>query len=102
MYNEIYTMEEMKKLGIATEHYTMVTMPEIVLAVLEMKAECKKKDQLRAFFCFLDGRKIITPVFEWQDYAGVKELPNGSLVLLTYSFGKDGKCFLKKSYFLLF
>ena len=50
MKKDVYTLEEMKELNIITDHYQMITAPEIVTAQLEMKAECKDKYTLRVFF----------------------------------------------------
>ena len=63
MKKDVYTLEEMKELNIITDHYQMITAPEIVTAQLEMKAECKDKYTLRVFFSFMDGRKSSLPYF---------------------------------------
>ena len=94
MKNDVYTLEDMKELNIITDHYQKITAPEIVTARLEMKAQCKDKYTLRVFFSFMDGRKIITPVFWWQGYV---EIPIGSFLCLTYIPGKKGQFILKSA-----
>lgn len=59
MKKDVYTLEEMKELNIITDHYQMITAPEIVTAQLEMKAECKDKYTLRVFFSFMDGKSSL-------------------------------------------
>ena len=54
MKNDVYTLEEMKELNIITDHYQMITVPEIVTAQLEMKAECRQIHA--ACFLLLYGR----------------------------------------------
>ena len=51
---------------------------------------------LRLFFDFEDGRNIITPVFSWQNYFSLKDVPIGSIVSLTYEDIKQG-IFLTKA-----
>ena len=97
MKKDVYTLEEMKELNIITDHYQMITAPEIVTATLEMKAECRDPHVLRLFFAFQDGRKIITPVFSWQSFLGMHAIPNGTVLRLTYGPGRDGMFILRNA-----
>ncbi len=94
--NKIYTRNEMRRLNILTEEYVFIGEPEEVVATLDMKAEARS-GMLRLFFSFSDGRKIITPVFWWQQYLGFYEIPVGTTLRLTYGEGKNGLYSLKKA-----
>lgn len=97
MNDKIYDLDEMRQMNIITYEYQQMDVPGIVEGTLDMKARCRDKYQLRVFFTLSDGRKIITPVFWWQQYAGMYEIPIGTKLRLTYVHGKDGKCILKSA-----
>ena len=97
MEKDIFTLDDMKRLNIITTHYQKIQAPEVVTATLEMKAECRDPHVLRLFFAFQDGRKIITPVFWWQGYVGMYEIPIGTVLRLTYIPGKKGQFVLKNA-----
>ena len=68
-----------------------------VIGTLELKAKSKESGILRMFFSLSDGRKIMTLVFWWQRYAGLCEIPVGTVLELTYVPGKDGYFNIKKA-----
>ena len=89
MKNEIYTRQEFREQGHGVNDYDYNTLPGEFSAVLEMKAWGKNRN-LRSFFRFDDGRKIIAPSYDWQRYCGICEIPIGSRVKLTYEERSDG------------
>lgn len=97
MEDKIYTLREMKKQCIYTEEYQQMTEAVTVIGTLELKARSSDSGMLRMFFSLSDGRRIMTPVFWWQRYAGLCEMPVGTVLELTYVPGKNGYFNLKKA-----
>lgn len=54
----------------------------------------QEKGTLRVFLTFSDGRKIIAPVYWWQQYLGFPKRESGDLVRLTFEKIEDGRVFL--------
>ena len=63
--DKIYTLEEMRSLGIDTHEYVFMDQPGEVTGTLVLKAE-SRTPSIRIFFALSDGRKILTPIFWWQ------------------------------------
>ena len=60
-----------------------------------MKAE-GRKNSIRAFLEFSDGRKIITPIFWWQKRLGFYEMEIGTQLKLYYRESGREKIYLAK------
>ena len=86
--------DEMREQGIDTNNYGYNRDPGIHRAVIDFMAESRKKGTLRIFLTFSDGRKIIAPVYWWQQYLGFPERKPGDLVRLTFEKIEDGRVFL--------
>lgn len=91
--DKIYTCEEMRLLGIDTSDYRFLDETGDFQGVLVLKAEARNGN-LRAFFDFEDGRKIITPIFWLQRTQGFWDLPVGSRLLLHYGVSSAGGIYL--------
>ena len=91
--DKIYTREEMRKLGIDTNEYQFLDEIGDFRGKLVLKAE-SRNDNLRAFFDFEDGRKIITPIFWFQRTQGLWDFPVGSRLLLHYGLSSAGMVYL--------
>ena len=91
--DKIYTCEEMRLLGIDTSDYRFLDETGDFRGVLVLKAEARNGN-LRAFFDFEDGRKIITPIFWFQRTQGLWDLPVGSRLLLHYGPSSVGGIYL--------
>ncbi len=65
----------------ADYHYNLT--PGEFRATLDMKAEAHP-GILRLFFTFEDGRKIISPVYDFHDYLGFYQIPDGTKMILEY------------------
>ena len=76
--DKIYTLEEMRSLGIDTHEYVFIDQPGETTGILMLKAESRTKS-IRMFFSLSDGRKILTPVFWWQLAGASKTSPPGQL-----------------------
>lgn len=87
--NNIYSLQEMRE---AEELYTgdfHLNLEEGVFdAVLLLKAE-GTNGKLRTFFLFSDGRKVIAPAYPFNRYMGLREIPIGTNVRLTYMRSRD-------------
>ena len=92
MKNDVYTQSDLRRYNIFTMHYVLNLEPGDFLAVLDLKAEARRC--LRAFFTFEDGRQIMSPVYWWQCYLGLYEIPSGSRVKLHYDENSHGEVYL--------
>jgi hypothetical protein len=93
LLDKIYTCEELRKSGIDTSEYRFLDEIGDFRGVLVLKAEARN-DNLRTFFDFEDGRKIITPVFWFQRSQGLWDIPVGSRLLLHYGLSSKGGIYL--------
>ena len=91
--DKIYTCEEMRTLGIDTSAYRFLDEIGDFRGELVLKAEARNSN-LRAFFDFEDGRKIITPIFWFQRAQGLWDIPVGSRLLLHYGLSSKGGVYL--------
>ncbi len=96
MKNRVYTTNELVEAGIFTDDFEFMDKPGEYNAVLLMRGSSYCK-MLRLFFQLEDGRKIITPVFNWQRFLGFFEVEDGTELKFTYQTGPDGKVFLKRA-----
>ena len=87
--NRIYSRAEMREREIDTSDYAIMTEAAEVEGTLVLKADARNR-MLRLFIVLSDGRKILTPVFWWQQSAGFYDLTVGQKYRLTYVPGKDG------------
>ena len=94
--NKIYTTDELVDEGIFTTDFSFMDKPGEYVGTLLVRGNSRHR-MLRLFFQMEDGRKIITPVFNWQRYLGFFEIPNGTMLKLTYQDGRDGKVILVKA-----
>ena len=92
--NRIYTARELMEQQIYTNDYQFMDKPCTVVGILVLKADSRKPGILRVFFQLDDGRKIITPVFWWQQYLGFFEIEIGKRLRLTYRPGGGGEVYL--------
>ena len=96
MEDKIYTLEEMRCLGIDTLGYVLMEEPGEVNGTLMLKAESRKQGP-RLFFVLEDGRQIITPIFIWQLGKGMQNIPTGTVVKLTYVRNSTGHVHLENA-----
>ncbi|HZJ78504.1 MAG TPA: hypothetical protein VFD52_06890 [Clostridia bacterium] len=94
MENKIYTLEEMRSLHICTDEYAFNTTEVGDFdAILDLKAETKKGD-VRSFFTLDDGKKFIATSHWFQRYLGIREIPVGTKIRITYSKNNSGNVYL--------
>ena len=96
MEDKIYTLEEMRSLGIDTLDYVFMDEPGEVIGMLVLKAETRRQGP-RLFFDLTDGRKIITPLFVWQLGKGIQNIPTGTVLKLTYVRNSTGRIHLENA-----
>ena len=96
MEDKIYTLEEMRSLGIDTHEYVFMDQPGESTGTLVLKAESRTKS-IRMFFFLSDGRKILTPVFWWQLGRGFQNIPTGTVLKLTYAQNSTGQIHLENA-----
>ena len=94
--DKIYTLEEMRSLGIDTHEYVFMDKPGEVTGILVLKAETRSQSK-RLFFSLSDGRKIITPIFWWQLSRGFQNIPAGTVLKLTYAKNGTGQIHLENA-----
>ena len=94
--DKIYTLEEMRSLGIDTHEYVFMDQPGETTGMLMLKAE-SRTPSIRMFFSLSDGRKILTPVFWWQLGKGMQNIPTGTVVKLTYVRNSTGYVHLENA-----
>ena len=94
--DKIFTLEEMRSLGIDTHEYVFMDQPGETTGTLVLKAESRTKS-IRMFFSLSDGRKILTPVFWWQLGRGFQNIPTGTVVKLTYAQNSTGQIHLENA-----
>ena len=94
--DKIYTLEEMRSLGIDTHEYEFMDQPGETTGMLMLKAE-SRTPSIRMFFSLSDGRKILTPVFWWQLGRGFQNIPTGTVVKLTYLRNSTGYVHLENA-----
>ena len=95
MENTVYTSKQMFEFAVDTSAYVFNYVEGSFSARLDLKAE-GHGGMLRLFFTFDDGRKIIAPVYWWQNYLDFYGMPLGSRVRLTYTKTSHGT-FLSKA-----
>ena len=96
MEDKIYTLEEMRTLGIDTSGYVLMEEPGEVIGTLMLKAESRSSSK-RLFFSLSDGREIITPIFWWQLRRGFQNIPTGTVLKLTYVRNSTGGVHLENA-----
>ena len=96
MEDKIYTLEEMRTLGLDTSGYALMKEPGEVIGTLMLKAESRSPSK-RLFFSLSDGRKIITPIFWWQLSRGFQNIPTGTVLKLTYVQNSTGQIHLENA-----
>ena len=94
--DKIYTLEEMRSLGIDTHEYVFMDQPGETTGTLVLKAESRTQS-IRLFFSLSDGRKILTPVFWWQLSRGFQNIPIGTVLKLTYVKNGTGQIHLENA-----
>jgi hypothetical protein len=94
--DKIYTLEEMRSLGIDTHEYVFMDQPGETTGMLMLKAE-SRTPSIRMFFSLSDGRKILTPVFRWQLGRGFQNIPTGTVLKLTYAKNSTGQIHLENA-----
>ena len=97
MSKSIIGCDEMRERNIDTSCYGYNLDPGIYRAVIDLMAEARKKGVLRVFLTFLDGRKIIAPIYWWQIKLDpeFRKLKPGVTVLIAYEKIADGRVFPK-------
>ena len=94
--DKIYTLEEMRSLGIDTHEYVFMDKPGETTGTLMLKAESRTQS-IRLFFSLPDGRKILTPVFWWQLGRGFQSIPTGTVLKLIYAKNSTGQIHLENA-----
>lgn len=94
--DKIYTLEEMRSLGIDTHEFVFMDQPGETTGTLVLKAESRTQSK-RLFFSLSDGRKILTPVFWWQLSRGFQNIPTGTVLRLTYVKNGTGQIHLENA-----
>ena len=92
---KIYTFDEMREMMIDTFDYQFINQSGEFVGTLRLKAQGKKKS-IRAFFELEDGRKIVTPIFWWQERLGFHDMKVGTKLRLFYSESKINQFYLQK------
>ncbi|MGN1433658.1 MAG: hypothetical protein ACI4XI_08150 [Ruminococcus sp.] len=92
---KVFSFEEMREMMIDTSDYQFINEIGEFEGTLILKAE-GRKNSIRAFFEFADGRKIITPIFWWQKRLGFYEMKIGTKLRLFYSESSLNKIYLEK------
>lgn len=92
--NWIYTRRQMRELNISTDDYCFMSEAGFFFGRLDLRAEAKDR-MLRLFITLDDGRKIITPVFWWQNFVGFYEIKNGTRLKFHYVKNGQNKIYLK-------
>ena len=94
--NKVLTRTEMRERAIDTSDFMFMDEAGFFFGELVLKAEARG-GMLRLFFNLEDGRKIITPVFWWQQYLGFYEMNNHTFLRLQYERNSQGGIYLKKA-----
>lgn len=94
--NKVLTRTEMRERAIDTSEFVFMEEAGFFFGELVLKAEARS-GMLRLFFVLEDGRKIITPVFWWQQYLGFYEMDNNVRLRLQYERNSQGGIYLKKA-----
>ena len=81
--DKIYNSREMQKQNICTTDYEFNYEEGTFEGILQLKAQ-SFNGPLRLFFQFVDGRKIIVLTWWYDRYAGMKDVPVGSRMNLTF------------------
>ena len=94
--DKIYTLEEMRSLGIDTHEYVFMDQQGEATGTLVLKAE-SRTPSIRMFFALSDGRKILTPIFWWQLSRRFQNIPTGTVLKLTYVQNSTGQIHLENA-----
>lgn len=94
--NKVLTRTEMRERAVDTSDFVFMDEAGFFFGELVLKAEARGS-MLRLFFILEDGRKIITPVFWWQQYLGFYEMDNNVRLKLQYERNSQGGIYLKKA-----
>ena len=95
--NRTYTQDELEHFGIMTIGYELNLEPGTFLARFDLRASVRNRSDLRVFFTFDDGRKVIASVKWFQQHLGFHDIPIGAQVLLTYTRNSKGNVYLTKA-----
>ena len=91
---KIYTFDEMREMMIDTFDYKFIDECGEFIGTLKLKAQ-GKKNSIRAFFELEDGRKIVTPIFWWQERLGFHDMKVGAILKLSFSESRYNQFYLK-------
>ena len=92
--NRTYTQDELEQKGIMTCGYNLNLEPGTYLARFDLRATVRSSSDLRVFFTFDDGRKVIAVVKWFHQFLGLYDIPIGSHVLLAYTRNSKGNVYL--------
>jgi hypothetical protein len=95
--NRTYTQDELERFGIVTDCYNLNLEPGSYLARFDLRATVRSGSDLRVFFTFEDGRKVLAVAKWFNRFLGLYEIPIGTQVLLTYTRNSKGNVFLTKA-----
>ena len=93
MENRTYTQDELEYFGIMTNDYELNLEPCSYLARFDLRATVRSSSDLRVFFTFEDGRKVLAVVKWFSKLLGFYEIAIGAQVLLTYTHNSKGNVF---------
>ena len=96
MEDKIYTLEEMRSLGVDTHEYVFMDQPGETTGMLMLKAE-SRTPSIRLVFSLSDGRKILTPGFWGQLGRGFQNIPTVTVLKLTYVQNSTGQIHLENA-----
>lgn len=97
MENRTYTQDELERFGIMTGKYKLNLEPGSYLARFDLRATVRSSSDLRVFFTFEDGSKVLAVVKWFSQFLGFYEIPIGAQVLLSYTRNSKGNVFLTKA-----
>ena len=92
--NRTYTQDELEHFKIMTSEYKLNLEPGVYQARFDLRATVRSSSDLRVFFTFEDGRKVLAVVKWFKQFLGLYEIPINSEVLLTYNRNSKGNVFL--------
>ena len=95
--NRTYTQDELERFGIMTGEYKLNLEPGAYFARFDLRATVHSGSDLRVFFTFEDGSKVLAVVKWFSQFLGFYEIPIGAPVLLTYTRNSKGNVFLTKA-----
>ncbi len=90
-----YSFNQFINSGVNVDDYKFIEKEGSYKAILDYKRWGKSRNVI-AYFTLENGSKIMSSAFQNGGYLGIPDIPEGTLLTLTFEKTKKGICYLRK------